>query len=68
MPRKTIDASTVRRIAAEVDCDSKTVRNVFATKTAPTAASRRVLSVLLREKLLDESEVREYVRGGRKAS
>lgn len=57
MARKTIDSSTVRRIAAEVDCNPKTVRNVFEQKQPSRfPISRRVYAVLIRDGYLDPVE------------
>lgn len=56
MTRKTIDASTVRRIAAELDCAGATVRRVFVTRRTPYAVSRRIFAVLVRDGLLQESD------------
>jgi hypothetical protein len=46
--RKTIDASTVRKIAAEIDCSLNTVYKVFETRKARYTVSRKVLAALVR--------------------
>lgn len=47
MAKKTIDATTVRQIAAKIDCDAATVRRVFKDKTPKTAVGRKIMTELV---------------------
>ena len=54
MAKKTIDASTIRRISAELDCDPVTVKKVFREKKATKfPISRRIYDALVRDGFLD---------------
>lgn len=49
MSKKTIDASTVRRVAAELDCDAATVRRVFHSERPPNRPiSKRIFDLLVK--------------------
>jgi hypothetical protein len=55
MAKKNIDASTIRRISAELDCDPLTVKKVFKTKKATKfPISRRVYAALVRDGFIDD--------------